>query len=89
MKPAEHQIKDTIQQIKRRLSDPAMNKPANRAVKEGYTETVSILVEGRTTYDRIDNLTTVQGRAIAVLAVDYLNGDCEMRVLTGVPLRTQ
>jgi hypothetical protein len=29
----------------------------------------------------------VQGRAIAVLAVDYLNGECTQEVLLGVPIK--
>ena len=87
MAPTEGQIKDTIQEIKKRLNDSNMNKPINRAIREGYTEVVDILVEGRTTYDAIGSLTTVQGRAIAVLGVDYLTGECTKKVLVGVPLK--
>ncbi|MVM33612.1 hypothetical protein GO755_26475 [Spirosoma sp. HMF4905] len=47
MKPTELQIRNTIQDIKKRLKDPLMDKPANKPVKEGYTEIVNILVEGR------------------------------------------
>ncbi|QDK80851.1 hypothetical protein EXU85_20450 [Spirosoma sp. KCTC 42546] len=64
-----------------------MDKPINRAVHEGYTEAVNILVEGRENYDGIDKLRTQQGRAIAVLAVDYLLGECSHKVLLGVPLK--
>jgi methylmalonyl-CoA mutase N-terminal domain/subunit len=85
--PTEAQIKQTIQDLKARLADVAMNKPINRAIREGYSEVLDILVEDRRTYDGIDKLSTVQGRAIAVLGVDWLNGECTKQVLMGVPLK--
>jgi hypothetical protein len=30
----------------------------------------------------------VQSRAIAVLAVDFLHGECEHHILCGVPIKT-
>ena len=87
IKPTETQIKNTIQDIQKRLKELAMSKPINRAVCEGYSESVNILVEGRENYDGIDKLKTQQGRAIAVLAVDYLLGECSHKVLLGVPLK--
>lgn len=39
-----------------------------KAVREGYTESINILVEGRTTYERIDQLTTVQAGPLPVFA---------------------
>jgi hypothetical protein len=85
--PNEGQIKQTIQVTKQRLMAKPMNEPVNKPIREGYTEVISILVEDRKTYDGIDKLETQQGRAIAVLGVDYLNGECSQRVLTGVPLK--
>lgn len=87
IKPIEGQIKQTIQDIKKRLTDPKMSKPVNRSVREGYEEVINILVEGRETYDGIDKLSTQQGRAIAVLGIDYLTGECTHKVLLGVPLK--
>ena len=87
VKPVEGQIKQTIQDIKKRLAELDINKPVNRAIKEGYQEVINILVEDRRTYEGIDALRTVQGRAIAVLGVDYLNGECSKEVLVGVPLK--
>ncbi|GAB3701341.1 hypothetical protein GCM10027592_29340 [Spirosoma flavus] len=87
MKPTEAQIQQTIRDIGKRLKADQMEKPINRAIKEGYTEVYNVLVEGRTNYDGIDSLRTVQGRAIAVLAVDYLNGEVEKHVLLGVPFK--
>lgn len=86
-KPSEAQIRQTIADIQKKLKRPEMARPINRSVKEGYTESVNILVEGRETYDGIDTLSTQQGRAIAVLAVDYLLGECEQKVLVNVPLK--
>lgn len=87
MKPTEFQIQNTIDMIDDKLDDPKAELSSNLAVKEGYTEALDILVNDRQTYDGIDSLTTVQGRAIAVLAVDYLLGDCEQKVLVGVPFK--
>lgn len=88
METSETQIKQTIVDLKKRLSEPGMNKPVNRAIKEGYTEVVRILVEDIKNYELIsDSLKTVQGRAIAIIAVDYLRGECTKKVLIGVHLR--
>lgn len=87
MKPSETDIQQTIRLLQQRLAKPDMEKPINRAIKQGYTESINILVEGRETYAGIDTLSTQQGRAIAVLAVDYLLGNCEQRVLVNVPLK--
>lgn len=87
MQPTELQVKNTIQDIKKRLKEPLMSKPVNRPVKEGYTEVVNILVDGRETYDGIDKLLTLRSRAIAILGVDYLLGECTHKALLGVPLK--
>ncbi|MDQ1088583.1 hypothetical protein [Siphonobacter sp. SORGH_AS_1065] len=84
MKPTESQIQKTIDLIDDKLDDPKAELASNLAVKEGYVEALDILVNDRQTYEGIDALTTVQSRAIAVLAVDYLLGDCEQKVLVGV-----
>ena len=85
--PSEEEIENTLQKLQDRLEEKAMPLLANAAVKEGYTESVDILADDRRTYAGIDNLKTVQGRAIAVLAVDYLNGECTAEALLGVPLK--
>lgn len=85
--PTEGQIKQTIQDLKKRLADPLIDQPINRPVKEGYSESINILAEGRKTYDGVDKLKTLQGRAIAVLAVDYLKGECAKEFLMGVKLK--
>ncbi|MCF2498409.1 hypothetical protein [Dyadobacter chenhuakuii] len=85
--PSEDEIEDTLQKVQDRLEEKAMSLSANAAVKEGYEEAVEILADDRRTYAGIDNLKTVQARAIAVLAVDYLNAECTAEVLLGVPVK--
>ncbi|CAG5072860.1 hypothetical protein DYBT9623_04400 [Dyadobacter sp. CECT 9623] len=85
--PTEDEIEETLQKVQDRLERKEMSMPANAAVKEGYEESVDILADDRRTYQGIDRLHSVQGRAIAVLAVDYLNGECTAEVLLGVPLK--
>jgi len=87
--PSEDQIEETIQLINDILERPEIDLLKNLAVKEGYKEAVDILVEdNRDIKDtNIESLKTVQGRAIAALAVDYLIGDCSQKVLVGVPLK--
>jgi hypothetical protein len=85
--PTETEIEDTLQKLQDRLEEKAMSLSANAAVKEGYEESVDILADDRRTYAGIDKLKTTQGRVIAVLAVDYLNGECTAEVLLGVPLK--
>jgi hypothetical protein len=88
--PTESEIEQTLADVEQRLKHPDMKKPINRAIKEGYTEAGRILIEDVTSYKHIsDNLTTVQGRAIAVLAVDYLAGECTKKVLMGVPFKSE
>ncbi len=88
--PTESEIEQTIADIEKWLKHPNMKKPVNRAIAEGYMEAGRILIEDVTSYKQIsDSLTTVQGRAIAVLAVDYLNGECTKKVLMGVPFKSE
>ena len=85
--PTEDEIEETLQKLQDRLEEKAMALSTNAAVKEGYEESVDILADDRRTYAGIDKLKTTQGRAIAVLAVDYLNGECTAEVLLGVPVK--
>lgn len=86
--PTEDEIEETVSKIYDRLENPAVNKAINAGVKEGYEEAIDILVDDKKDYKLISSsLKTVQGRAIAVLAVDYLNGECTQEVLLGVPIR--
>ncbi len=85
--PTDNEVAETIEKIEIRLADPAISKPCNLAVKEGYEMALSILRTGQNTYDGIEELKTTQGRCLAALAVDYLNGRCRQSVLLGVPIK--
>lgn len=87
--PTEYEIKETLQLINDILEKPEIDRLANAAVKEGYDLAAEILAEDIRDYAKADfaRVRSVQGRAIAALAIDYLLGDCEQDVLIGVPLK--
>lgn len=82
-------IDHCISAIKERMKDKRINRFCNSSVKQGYTKALEILEKGITSYPdaNIESLKTVQARAIAVLAVDFLNGECTEEVLAGVPIK--
>ncbi len=84
----EEQIQAAIEAIDKRLQEPQMNQYRNAPVKEGYTEALRILRERIESYEAIpQHCHSVQSRAIAVLAVDFLHGECEHNVLCNVPIK--
>lgn len=85
-KPTDEQIQEAIRMIEKRFEDKRINMTKNHAVKEGYTKAIEVLKSGKLNYD---GLITVQGRAIAAIAFDYLNGECSFEVLVNVPLKSQ
>lgn len=88
MKP-EEEIEDTLQKIQDILENPKIDwtYKNNPAIKEGYEEAVNILADDRKTYAGLNVLKTTQGKAIAVLAVDYLNGLIQAHILLDVPIQ--
>jgi len=85
--PTPDEIEETIDLIYNKLALPQINVAKNDAIREGYYEAIEILTDRKSSYDQISKeLKTVQGKAIAVLAVDYLNGECERKALVGVPV---
>ena len=74
--------------IQDRLNDCFMDLPRNAHVKEGYIKALEILKKKMSDYTGagIKNLSNTQSRAIAMLAVDYLNGECDILVLTSITL---
>lgn len=90
-KPTDEQIQETISIIKERLEHKPINRHANAAVKEGYLKAVEILESKETDFNKVDisGLKTVQGRAIASLACDYLVGLCSKNTLLMVPLKDE
>lgn len=85
----EKEIQSCILKIEERLNDKRINRFVNAPVKEGYLKSIEILKTLQTdiTRAKLEELKTVQGRAIAALAIDYLNGECAQYVLLGVPIK--
>jgi hypothetical protein len=82
------QINETISLLERRIEDKRINRSVNAGVKEGYELSIDILANDVEDIDReINCLKTIQGRAIAYLAIDYLKGDCNQNILCDVPIR--
>lgn len=89
MKPTENQIKDAVKAIKRRMADPAMELPENSPIKEGYSKALEILGKPYHgwNYWLMNNLKTEQSRAIGIITIDFLNGECSHKVLCNVPFK--
>nr|DAF49575.1 MAG TPA: hypothetical protein [Siphoviridae sp. ct4085] len=83
------ELQETISKIEERLADIRINRFVNAPVKEGYLKSIEILRDHQTdiTRAKLEELKTVQGRAIAALAIDYLMGECAQYVLLGVPIK--
>lgn len=86
--PTDAEVDSAIEQIESRLQIKAIKRIANAPVKEGYTMALTILRNRQKDYAGTDALKTTQGRAIAMIAVDYLNGRCSQEILCGVPIKT-
>lgn len=85
----EKEIQSCILKIEELLNDKRINRFVNAPVKEGYLKSIEILKSGQTDITKagLEELKTVQGRAIVALAIDYLNGECEQNVLLRVPIK--
>lgn len=83
------EVQETISKIEERLADIRVNRFVNAPVKEGYLKAIEILRDHQTdiTRAKLEELKTVQGRAIAALTIDYLNGECAQYILLGVPIK--
>lgn len=83
------EIKECIKQIKERLNELGMNEPQNSSVKAGYQKAVEILKKRSTDFKEMEvqYLPSYQAKAIALIAIDYLNEDAEKEVLLNIPLK--
>jgi len=80
--PAQAEIIETISIILKKLEMPVMRTIQNEVVQEGYKEAILLLKENRNSYDSISNsMKSHVSRAIAVLAINYLNGECSRETL--------
>ena len=88
-KPEEYEIEQTISVIKKRLQEKKMNNKVNEAVLLRYKKSIEVLEDKITSLSGVDlsGLTELQSRAIVALAIDYLNGECNRKVLIGVPVK--
>lgn len=84
-------IDQCIKLIQDRLDDPLMDLPQNARVKEGYIKALEILKKKVCNYTGagIKNLSNTQSRAIAILAVDFVSGECSEQILIGVPIKNE
>ena len=55
--------------------------------KEGYTKALEILKNNDVTFNRYDELKTIQSKSIAAITVDYLRGECAQEILCNIPLK--
>lgn len=87
----EREITETISKIEERLSDKRINRFVNAPVKEGYLKSIEILKSKQTDITKagLEELKTVQSRAISALAIDFLNGECAECVLLGYLLKIE
>ena len=84
-------IDQCVKLIQDRLDDPLMDLPQNARVKEGYIKALEILKKKVCNYTGagIKNLSNTQSRAIAILAVDFVSGECSEQILIGVPIKNE
>jgi len=84
--PKQADIDNTIVRIKGRLAEKPINRHCNAARDTRRRSTYSKTVLP-TSLSRPSATKTVQGRAIAACAIDYLQGWCSAETLCGVPIK--
>lgn len=78
VRPANAEIMETVNIIQEKLELLS----GNEVVKEGYVEAIQLLTENKTSYDQIStSIKNHVSRAIAVLAINYINGECSRETL--------
>lgn len=83
------EIIETIAKLEKKLADPRMAIPENASVEEGYQKAIEILrtKTGNISKAKLETLSSVQSRAIAALAIDFINSECPQYVLLDVPIK--
>lgn len=83
------EIIETIAKLEKKLADLRMAIPENASVKEGYQKSIEILKDKTDNISKaqLEVLNSVQSRAIAALAIDFLNGECPQYVLLDIPIK--
>lgn len=83
------EIIETIAKLESKLANPRMAIPENVSVMEGYQKAIEILKNktGNISNAKLEALSSLQSRAIAALAIDFINGECPQYVLLDVPIK--
>ena len=88
--PSNEEIRETISFISKKLDVPEMGLLENEPFKEGYSAAIKVLTNDIRTYEMLSqNLTTLGGKAIAILAVNYLNGECSQKTLLAFGIKKE
>ena len=89
MKKTPLQCRHCTNLIKRRLKGKIINESQNSEIVSGYKAAIDIISKGLESYSKIDLsvLQTPQARAIAFLAVDFVNCITAEKILLKIPLR--
>lgn len=85
MKPSEIEIEETIKMVEGHLANPSIEKPYNAPIKQGMQAALRMLKRRETQYN-VGKLFTSQARAIAYLAVDYINGEEKQSFFKDYPM---
>lgn len=85
------EIQETISKIEEMLADERLKPLIGEPVKEGYLKAIEILKDKQIEITRagLIELSTIQSRAISVLAIDYLKEECTECVLLGCLLKIE
>lgn len=55
--------------------------------KKDILKALEILKNNDVTFNRYDELKTIQSKSIAAITVDYLRGECAQEILCNIPLK--
>ncbi len=85
----ESEINSAIDKIKAKLAENGISYHFNAPVKQGYQKAIDVLKSKETDITKagLEEITSVQGQAIAALAIYYLAGDIPEAVLLGIPIK--
>lgn len=69
------------------LADPDVDHEINAGIKEGYLTMLDIFLKGKNSYEVLNDVENLQARAMGILAIDYLRGEQNLKVLTAVSFK--
>ncbi|GAA4440054.1 hypothetical protein GCM10023091_23130 [Ravibacter arvi] len=85
--PSRNEIHKTIKLLREKLASSSLREAYNEPTRIGYEAALHILKNRIKDYSKVPilELSYTKSRAIALLAVDYLNGACDGEILLKVP----